>query len=115
MIFPTPTERGRPLIRSEFETLTDGLDYAATCQTGLNYYAARGGITCAMPYAELREKSIDVAKRLVPFADKNARIGRNVLINSDKNRPDSEHPNWVSRDGIVIVPKNAVIEDGTII
>ncbi len=75
MIFPTPTERGRPLIRSEFGTLTDGLDYAATCQTGLNYYSARGGITHAMPYAELREKAIDVAKRLVPFAEKNARIG----------------------------------------
>ena len=47
--------------------------------------------------------------------DKNARIGQNVLIKSDENRPDSEHPNWVSREGIVIVPKNAVIEDGTVI
>ena len=75
MIFPTPTERGRPLIRAEFETLTDGLDYAATCNTGLNYYSARGGITHAMPYADLRDKAIDVAKRLVPFAEKNARIG----------------------------------------
>ncbi len=75
MRLPTPTERGRPLVRSEFETLTDGLDYAATCKTGLNYYSARGDLVHALPYAELRARSIDVAKRLVPFAEKNARIG----------------------------------------
>ena len=75
MTLPTPTERGKPLIRSAFETLTDGLDYAATCQTGLNYYSARGGLIRALPYSELREQAIDVAKRLVPFAEKNARIG----------------------------------------
>ncbi|MCP5098852.1 MAG: glucose-1-phosphate adenylyltransferase, partial [Chloroflexi bacterium] len=47
--------------------------------------------------------------------DKNARIGRNVTIRSIPNRPDAEGENWVSRDGIVIVPKNAKISDGTVI
>jgi glucose-1-phosphate adenylyltransferase len=47
--------------------------------------------------------------------DKNARIGRNVIIRSLDNRPDMETENWVARDGLVIVPKNAVIPDGTII
>ncbi len=75
MILPTPTERGRPLVRSEFDTLTDGLEYAATCKTGLNYYSARGGLVTALPYSELRDRAIDAAKRLVPFAEKNARIG----------------------------------------
>lgn len=46
--------------------------------------------------------------------DKNARIGRNVHIRY-LNRPDSETDNWVARDGIVIVPKNALIPDDTVI
>ena len=49
------------------------------------------------------------------IVDKNARIGRSVTIRAIPNRPDSEGDNWVSRDGIVIVPKNAVIPDGTVI
>lgn len=47
--------------------------------------------------------------------DMNARIGQKVHIRSIPDRPDEEHPNWVSRDGIVVVPKNAVIPDGTVI
>jgi glucose-1-phosphate adenylyltransferase len=47
--------------------------------------------------------------------DKNARIGRQVIIRSLPDRADEEHPNWVAREGIVIVPKNAIIPDGTVI
>jgi glucose-1-phosphate adenylyltransferase len=47
--------------------------------------------------------------------DKNARIGQQVIIQNKPNRPDEEHDNWVAREGIVIVPKNAVIADGTVI
>ncbi len=47
--------------------------------------------------------------------DKNARIGRSVIIRNLPDRPDEEHDNWISREGIVIVPKNAVIPDGTVI
>ncbi len=47
--------------------------------------------------------------------DKNARIGRHVIIRNLPDRPDEEHANWVSRQGIVIVPKNASIPDGTVI
>ena len=47
--------------------------------------------------------------------DLNARIGRNVrILNRDKRR-EAEGPNWVIRDGIVVVPKDAVIPDGTTI
>ncbi|MAT99968.1 MAG: glucose-1-phosphate adenylyltransferase [Anaerolineaceae bacterium] len=45
--------------------------------------------------------------------DKNARIGRDVVIQDLPDRPDGEGPNWVAREGIIIVPKNAVIPDGT--
>lgn len=47
--------------------------------------------------------------------DKDARIGRRVIIRMLPDRPDEEHENWVARDGIVIVPKNAIIPDGTVI
>ena len=47
--------------------------------------------------------------------DKNARIGRNVVIRYIKGREDSVNENWVSRDGIVVIPKGAVIPDNTVI
>jgi glucose-1-phosphate adenylyltransferase len=47
--------------------------------------------------------------------DKNARIGDDVVI-SPAGKPDSvDHPLYYVRDGIVIIPKNAVIPSGTII
>ena len=47
--------------------------------------------------------------------DKNARIGRNVHIRPHSPADDSESGNFTIRDGIVVIPKNAVIADGTII
>jgi glucose-1-phosphate adenylyltransferase len=47
--------------------------------------------------------------------DKDARIGPGVIIRQRPDREDEEHENWVSRDGIVIVPKGAIIEEGTVI
>jgi len=50
------------------------------------------------------------------IVDKNARIGRNVVIRPHPEVTDMvEEGNHVIRDGLVIVPKNAVIPDGTII
>ena len=43
--------------------------------------------------------------------DKNARIGRNVHVRHQSDRPDSETDNWVVRDGLVVIPKDAVIDD----
>jgi len=47
--------------------------------------------------------------------DKKARIGRNVRIRSLADRPDSEKENWLVRDGLVVIPKSAVISDDTVI
>ena len=51
------------------------------------------------------------------IVDKNARIGRNVqLINKDNvETKDGEDGCYFIREGIIIVPKNAVINDGTVI
>lgn len=47
--------------------------------------------------------------------DKNVRIGRNVVIRSHEQRPDVETDSYVVRDGIVVVPKGAVIPDHSVI
>ena len=45
--------------------------------------------------------------------DKNARIGKNVVIKGSQRLADSDREGYAVRDGIVIVLKNAVIPDGT--
>lgn len=47
------------------------------------------------------------------IVDKNARIGRNVVIRNAKGLRHFDGDGYFIRDGIVIVPKNAVIKDGT--
>jgi glucose-1-phosphate adenylyltransferase len=46
--------------------------------------------------------------------DKNARIGNNCVITPANKPEDFDHPLYYIRDGIVIVPKNGVIPDGTV-
>ncbi len=47
--------------------------------------------------------------------DKDARVGANVhLFNKDKLK-NGEGPNFVIRDGIVVIPKSATVLDGTVI
>lgn len=45
--------------------------------------------------------------------DKNARIGDGVVITPEGKDENFDGPNWYIRDGIVIIPKNAVIPAGT--
>jgi glucose-1-phosphate adenylyltransferase len=47
--------------------------------------------------------------------DKNARIGRNVRIVNEARAKERDGGNHYIREGIVIVPKGAVIPDGTVI
>jgi len=47
--------------------------------------------------------------------DKNARIGRNVVITNKNGVTEAEGAGWAIREGIVVVTKNAVIPDGTTI
>ena len=54
-----------------------------------------------------------VIERII--VDKNARIGAGVRITPDGKPSEVDGRNFYVRDGIVIIPKNAVIPDGTII
>ncbi|MFM2295265.1 MAG: Glucose-phosphate adenylyltransferase [Verrucomicrobiota bacterium] len=47
--------------------------------------------------------------------DKNARIGNDVKISPAGKPENVEHPLYYIRDGIVIIPKNAIIPHGTVI
>jgi len=47
--------------------------------------------------------------------DKNARIGQGVIIRSHQGEPDQEGEYYVVRDGIVVIPKNAIIPNDTVI
>ena len=49
------------------------------------------------------------------IVDKNARIGAKVHIKNITNRKDADNDNWVAREGLVIIPKDAIIPDGTTI
>lgn len=55
-------------------------------------------------------KSCRIKRAIV---DKNACIGDGTIIESKENCPDEDHENYYVRDGIVIIPKNAVIPSGT--
>lgn len=47
--------------------------------------------------------------------DKNARIGKNCFITNKDKKDNFDGGNYFIRDGIVVVPKGAVIADGTVI
>lgn len=47
--------------------------------------------------------------------DKNARIGNNVVISPAGKPENVDHERYFIRDGIVIIPKDAIIPDGTVL
>ena len=67
--------------------------------------AGLGGLSAAISLAQ--------EGYAVTIHDKNARIGRNVIIRNPKNLKDYDGDNYYIRDGVVIITKNAVIPDGT--
>ena len=60
----TPTGKGTPRHREEFEGLADALDFAARWPTGYNFYGGAGELVEVLPYAALREQALATARRL---------------------------------------------------
>ncbi len=59
----TPTDSGITKLYADFPTLSRALDYAAQGDSGINFYK-RGRLQVSLPYAELRERAVDLAKKL---------------------------------------------------
>jgi len=49
------------------------------------------------------------------IVDKNARIGADVRIINERRVKDEDGPNYCIRDGIIVIPRSAVIPNGTVI
>jgi len=50
---------------ADFETLIDGLEYAAAGSTGCNFFSPRGELQEALTYREIRDRAVALAQRLV--------------------------------------------------
>ena len=61
----TPTLDPLPRRFADFATLGEALDYAAGGERGLNFHDARGALTRAYPFAELRRDALETARRLI--------------------------------------------------
>ncbi len=70
-------------------------------------------ITNSKPHIGIGENTM-IRRSII---DKNVRIGKNVrLVNQDgADHRDADDKSFYIRDGIIIVPKNALIADGTVI
>ena len=49
------------------------------------------------------------------IVDKNARVGRGVRILNERRERERDASNYHVRDGVVVIPKGAVVPDGTVI
>lgn len=89
---------------------------------------ARNSVLIGADRFETEAERIENQKRGIPnfgvgdgsiieqaILDKDCRIGRNVQIVNRRNLKTDEGPNYVIRDGIVVIPKGSLVPDGTII
>lgn len=63
---PTPSSHpGLATRPADFTTLADALDYAARGPTGLNFYSGKGALLEALPYRNLRQEALALARRML--------------------------------------------------
>ena len=89
----------------------------ASFMMGADYYQTieemHADLTTGLPRVGVGEGTI-IKKAII---DKNARIGSNVRLLNDEGiqNADGDGGSFFIRDGIIIVPKNAIVKDGTVI
>jgi glucose-1-phosphate adenylyltransferase len=94
-------------LRSQIQ---DGSIIKNTVIMGADYYNDKNSPVNDIPIGIGENSKIDGA-----IIDKNARIGSNVIISPFPPGTEQDQNNWSIRDGIVVIPKNVIIPDGTII
>jgi glucose-1-phosphate adenylyltransferase len=97
--------------------ISKGVQMDASYMMGADYYQTfedmRGDVDKGLPRVGIGEGTI--IKRAI--IDKNARIGKNARLLNEAGVVETDGPGgaYFIRDSIIIVPKNAVIGDGTVI
>ena len=97
--------------------IAKGVRVDASFVMGADYYQTieemRDELQAGIPRLGIGEGTV-INRTIV---DKNARIGSGVrLLNEAQvSKADGENGSYYIRDGIIIVPKNAVISDGTVV
>jgi glucose-1-phosphate adenylyltransferase len=97
--------------------ISKGVQIDASFMMGADFYQTfedmRSDLDRGLPRVGIGEGS--VVKRAI--IDKNARIGTNSRLLNEAGTTAADGPNgsYFIRDGIIIVPKSAVIPDGTVI
>jgi len=85
------------------ETIIMGCDYYSSPPVG----SEDEGVT--MPHMSIGH-DCRITRAII---DKNVHIGNNVVITDKSQSPNFDGPNYYVRDGIVIIPKNAIVPAGT--
>ncbi|MFN2493627.1 MAG: glucose-1-phosphate adenylyltransferase [Pyrinomonadaceae bacterium] len=97
--------------------ISKGVRIESSFMMGADYYQTieemRDDLLANMPRVGVGEGTI-IRRAII---DKNARIGSGVRLINESNTVEADGPgnSYFIRDGIIIVPKNAVIKDGTIV
>jgi glucose-1-phosphate adenylyltransferase len=97
--------------------ISKGVHLDASYMMGADYYQTieemRGDVSSSLPRVGIGEGTL-VTRAII---DKNARIGSNARLLNEAGvlDADGEGGSYYIRDGIILVPKNAVIKDGTVI
>lgn len=73
---PTPANKNLPIKITPYNNLVDALEYAAQGDTGYNFYDGRGHLSAVLPYSELRDEAMVLARRLLGLGcERGARVG----------------------------------------
>ncbi|MBA2526313.1 MAG: glucose-1-phosphate adenylyltransferase [Pyrinomonadaceae bacterium] len=97
--------------------ISKGVHLDASFMMGADYYQTieemHADLATGLPRVGIGEGTI-IKKAII---DKNARIGNNARLLNEEGiqNADGEGGSFYIRDGIIIVPKNAVVRDGTVI
>lgn len=97
--------------------ISKGVHLDASYMMGADYYQTieemRGDVSSSLPRVGIGEGTL-VTRAII---DKNVRIGSNSRLLNEAGvlDADGEGGSYYIRDGIILVPKNAVIKDGTIV
>ena len=97
--------------------VSKGVHIDSSFMMGADYYQSfeemRADLSAGLPRIGIGENTI--IKRAI--IDKDARIGSNARLLNESGVQEADAPDgsYFIREGIIIVPKNAVIKDGTVI